>query len=35
MPSNKSLSPTSPFTPSELVLLNGEHFAKKVMLGNI
>lgn len=25
----------SPLTPSELVLLNGERFAKKVMLGNI
>jgi len=35
MSSNKSLAPTSPLTPSELVLLNGEHFAKKVMLGNI
>lgn len=35
MSSNKALAPTSPLTPSELVLLNGEHFAKKVMLGNI
>ncbi len=35
MSSNKSLAPTSPLTPSELVLLNGEQFAKKVMLGNI
>jgi hypothetical protein len=31
MSSNKSLAPTSPWTPSELVLLNGEHFSKKVM----
>jgi hypothetical protein len=35
MPSNISLEPTNPLTPSELVLLNGELFAKKVMLGNM
>jgi hypothetical protein len=29
------IDPQSPLTPSELVLLNGERFAKKVMLGNI
>jgi hypothetical protein len=31
----QSLNPSSPFSPSELVLLNGDQFAKKVMLGNI
>jgi len=29
------IDPQTPLTPSELVLLNGERFAKKVMLGNI
>jgi hypothetical protein len=29
------IDPTQPLTPSELVLLNGEQFAKKVMLGNV
>lgn len=35
MPSDNSLDPINLLTPSELVLLNGEHFAKKVMMGNI
>ena len=35
MPSNISLDPTNPLSASELVLLNGDQFAKKVMLGNI
>jgi len=30
-----SLDPSIPFAPSELVLLNGDQFAKKVMMGNI
>jgi hypothetical protein len=29
------IDPTNPLAPSELVLLNGEQFAKKVMLGNV
>lgn len=29
------IDPTNPLSPSELVLLNGDLFAKKVMLGNI
>ena len=29
------IDPTSPLTPSELVLLHGDQFAKKVMMGNI
>lgn len=35
MPSEISLNPKDHLTPSEVVLLNGEQFAKKVMLGNI
>lgn len=35
MPSEISFNPTNPFSPSEIVLLNGEQFAKKVMMGNI
>jgi hypothetical protein len=35
MPSEISLNPKYHLTPSEVVLLNGEQFAKKVMLGNI
>lgn len=35
MSSNIFLNPTNPISPSELVLLNGDQFAKKVMLGNI
>lgn len=34
MDSNPNLEPSNQFSPSELVLLNGEHFAKKVMMGN-
>lgn len=30
-----AIDPLAPLTPSELVLLNGERFAKKVMLGNV
>ncbi len=30
-----STEPSTPLTPSELVMLNGEKFAKKVMMGNI
>lgn len=30
-----TFDPTNPLSPSELVLLNGDQFAKKVMLGNI
>lgn len=30
-----AIDPLVPLTPSELVLLNGERFAKKVMLGNV
>ena len=35
MSPENSLDPTNPFTPSELVLLHGDQFAKKVMMGNI
>lgn len=35
MSNNHKLDPTNQLTPSELVLLNGDQFAKKVMLGNI
>jgi hypothetical protein len=35
MPSNLTLDPTNPLSASELVLLNGDQFANKVMLGNI
>ena len=31
----QKIEPTLPLSPSELVLLNGEHFAQKVMIGNI
>lgn len=34
VPNSHNLDPTHPLSPSELVLLNGEQFAKKVMLGN-
>lgn len=34
MDSNTNLEPSNQFSPSELVLLNGEQFAKKVMMGN-
>ena len=30
-----TIDPDNPFTPSEVVFLNGEQFAKKVMLGNV
>ncbi len=30
-----TLDPDNPLTPSELVFLNGEQFAKKVTLGNV
>lgn len=30
-----TVDPNNPLTPSELVFLNGEMFAKKVMLGNV
>ena len=33
--SSTEIDPTNPLTPSELVYLNGEHFAKKVLVGNI
>ena len=29
------LDPTNPLSPSELVLLNGNQFAQKVMMGNM
>lgn len=32
---NNPLDPEHPLTPSEVVFLNGEQFAKKVMMGNI
>ena len=35
MTPNPNLDPGQPLSPSELVLLNGEKFAKKVMMGNI
>jgi len=35
MVSHSNLDPTNPLSPSELVLLNGDQFAKKVMMGNI
>lgn len=35
MPSDTPFDPTYPLAPSELVLLKGDQFAKKVMLGNI
>ncbi|UCD97478.1 MAG: hypothetical protein JSV42_10910 [Chloroflexota bacterium] len=35
MTANISLDPKNLISPSELVLLNGEQFAKKVLLGNI
>lgn len=35
MSTSLTLDPTNPLTPSELVLLNGDQFAKKVMMGNI
>jgi hypothetical protein len=34
MTPNPNLDPGQPLSPSELVLLNGEKFAKKVMMGN-
>ena len=30
-----TIDPNNPLTPSEMVFLNGEQFAKKVMLGNV
>ena len=30
-----TINPKTPLSPSELVFLNGEQFAKKVMMGNI
>jgi hypothetical protein len=35
MSSTSSINPSNPLSPSEHVLLNGEQFAKKVMMGNI
>ncbi len=35
MSNNLSPNPGHPISPSELVLLNGDQFAKKVMMGNI
>lgn len=35
MTTDQKLDPTNPLSPSELVLLNGDQFAKKVMMGNI
>lgn len=35
MSTSHMLDPTNPLAPSELVLLNGDQFAKKVMLGNV
>ena len=35
MSSNLTPNPSHPISPSELVLLNGDQFAKKVMMGNI
>jgi len=35
MSNDLTLDPANPLSPSELVLLNGDQFAKKVMLGNI
>ena len=35
MAPNPTIYPDQPFSASELVLLNGEKFAKKVMMGNI
>jgi len=35
MSNSQEIEPTLALSPSELVLLNGEHFAQKVMMGNI
>ena len=35
MSPNPTIYPDQPLSASELVLLNGEKFAKKVMMGNI
>jgi hypothetical protein len=35
MSTSHVLDPTNPLAPSELVLLHGDQFAKKVMLGNV
>jgi hypothetical protein len=35
MSTNFTIDPSNPLSPSELVLLNGDKFAKKVMLGNV
>lgn len=35
MSNTQKIEPKFPLSPSELVLLNGEHFAQKVMIGNI
>jgi hypothetical protein len=35
MSNTPMLDPTNPLSPSELVMLNGDQFAKKVMMGNI
>lgn len=35
MSASFTIDPSNPLSPSELVLLNGEKFAKKVMLGNV
>ena len=34
MDASSNINPSNPFSPGELVLLYGEHFAKKVMMGN-
>jgi len=35
MANTQKFEPTFPLSPSELVLLNGEHFDQKVIIGNI
>ena len=35
MSTSFTIDPSNPLSPSELVLLNGDKFAKKVMLGNV
>jgi hypothetical protein len=35
MSDDLKIDPTNPISPSELILLNGDQFAQKVMLGNV
>ncbi|MFL7893754.1 MAG: hypothetical protein ACK2UM_01565 [Anaerolineales bacterium] len=35
MVNTSNIDPNNPLSPSELILLNGDQFAKKVMMGNI